>query len=125
MLLGTCSSRCGKKIDMRWTLPIIAKDDECNIKTGCQPGCEKHLGQKSMWTFCGEPCWKAFRKMIYGPEDEAIKGGTDRIQICSGCQKQHINKPKLKRCKRCMLAIYCNETCQKNHWNKEHKKQCD
>ena len=47
---------------------------------------------------------------------------TDRDYLCSYCLKRHENK--LKCCKRCKDAHYCNRECQINDWEK-HKKRCN
>jgi len=45
------------------------------------------------------------------------------MNCCSECGKEEEGAVKLKACKSCMQAKYCNAKCQRNHWPK-HKKLC-
>ncbi|KZP00397.1 ankyrin [Calocera viscosa TUFC12733] len=60
--------------------------------------------------------------------EEQLKIGKDGgafFRTCDGgCgNKEHIHTPKLKRCSKCKIAVYCSEACQKTDWSK-HKKKC-
>ena len=45
---------------------------------------------------------------------------------CWNCKKETNDDgdAKLKKCARCMIALYCNKECQTNHWTKSHKYCC-
>jgi hypothetical protein len=114
-----CWKDCANAVDLDYTLPIFVRADECTSGLmGCSDDCQKHITQGSVWLFCGEQCMR-----ISGSKDVNL-GPVTRIQRCSGCDKQHVNSQKLKRCGWCRLAVYCDKSCQKKHWNEGHRSQC-
>lgn len=71
------------------------------------------------WATCNKKCYDLME------EADNRKGPIPRrVQICSGCDKTHTNKPKLSRCGRCHATRYCNKECQAIHWKKSHKTNC-
>lgn len=121
-MLGDCVL-CEKNVDSRWTLPLFAKNDNCDVEKGCPVGCTAHLEQQIMWLFCSRDCLSAFRKLIYGKTDQNLGSDITRVQICSQCGTEHINKPKLPLCGRCKTTRYCGKDCQRIHWS-THKRDC-
>lgn len=52
-------------------------------------------------------------------------GSSELSHQCSYCGMTPINDRRLKRCRKCQAAYYCNRDCQQKHWKSGHKDQCD
>jgi len=118
-----CLAGCSNSVDLDYTFPTFAKADICSSgQLGCPEDCQKHIVKGAIWLFCGKSCQDKMRNTLYGAKDSQL-GVVTRIQVCSGCKKRYVNKPKLQRCGRCKLAMYCNRDCQLKHW-RAHKNNC-
>jgi hypothetical protein len=119
-----CGTECSKPVNLDYTLPVFARSDLCTSGAkGCGQDCQDHIIRGANWLFCGDVCKNRFRSILYGPKDAHL-GPITRIQVCSGCDKQHVNNTKLQRCSRCKLAVYCGKECQLKHWRSGHKSIC-
>ena len=71
-------------------------------------------GWTSIRSCCSEKC-----------QNNIIKNETTDIEFCYTCWScRKPSEKKLKKCGKCHLAYYCDDTCQKKHWP-EHKKTCN
>ena len=121
---GCCWTECANPVDLDYSLPVFARSEVCASGVlGCELTCQEHITQGTNWLFCGELCKGMFRTAIYGPDDANL-GVVTRIEKCSGCHREHANKPQLQRCGGCRLTVYCDRQCQVAHWHAGHKESC-
>ncbi|KAI9016634.1 hypothetical protein DFJ74DRAFT_677860 [Hyaloraphidium curvatum] len=52
-----------------------------------------------------------------------VEGMSERLFVCSGCERTSARREDFKRCSKCGPDFYCSKECQRNHWPK-HKLLC-